>query len=82
MVMGVNGGGPGRECRASRTSTVPAARFRTVQLLSHSRGLLAVIYAVPRHKRVDLVGCDLANDDEYYIADLRSNAVVAAARRL
>lgn len=40
------------------------------------------IFAVPRHDRVDLVGCDLANDDEYDIADLHPIAVVTAARRL
>ncbi|WP_143060566.1 hypothetical protein [Amycolatopsis tolypomycina] len=40
------------------------------------------IHAVPRHERVDLVGCDLANDDEYDIADLGPITVVAAARRL
>ncbi|OXM59760.1 hypothetical protein [Amycolatopsis vastitatis] len=28
------------------------------------------IYAVPRHDRVDLVGCDLDNDDEYDVEGL------------
>jgi hypothetical protein len=28
------------------------------------------IYAVPRHERVDLVGCDLDNDDEYDVDGL------------
>lgn len=45
-------------------------------------GSSIAIYAVPRHERVDLVGCDLANDDEYDIAGLRPIAVVSAARRL
>jgi hypothetical protein len=38
------------------------------------------IYAVARHERVDLVGCDLANDDEYDVADLDPIAVVTATR--
>jgi hypothetical protein len=43
-------------------------------------GSLIAIYAVPRHERVDLVGCDLANDDEYDVADLDPIAVVSATR--
>ncbi|QKV74087.1 hypothetical protein [Amycolatopsis sp. Hca4] len=37
------------------------------------------IYAVPRHERVDLVGCDLDNDDEYDIAGLDPICVVTTA---
>ncbi|MFB9686001.1 hypothetical protein [Amycolatopsis plumensis] len=38
------------------------------------------IYAVPRHERVDLIGCDLANDDEYDIAGLIPAASVSTSR--
>ncbi|OXM61374.1 hypothetical protein CF165_38520 [Amycolatopsis vastitatis] len=34
------------------------------------------IYAVPRHERVDLVGCDLDNDDEYDVDGLESVCVL------
>ncbi|MEV6871598.1 hypothetical protein [Amycolatopsis sp. NPDC051128] len=37
------------------------------------------IYAVPRHERVDLVGCDLDNDDEYDVAGLDPICVVTTA---
>jgi hypothetical protein len=43
-------------------------------------GSPVAIYAVPRHERVDLVGCDLDNDDEYDITDLAPICVVATAR--
>jgi hypothetical protein len=39
------------------------------------------IYAVPRHDRVDLVGCDLANDDEYDVAGLTPISVVSTCPR-
>jgi hypothetical protein len=44
-------------------------------------GSPTAIYAVPRHDRVDLVGCDLANDDEYDIAGLTPAAEVAVCPR-
>ncbi|MGW5721589.1 hypothetical protein ACWEVP_35820 [Amycolatopsis sp. NPDC003865] len=43
-------------------------------------GSPTLIYAVPRHERVDLVGCDLANDDEYDIAGLAPAGSVSTGR--
>ncbi len=43
-------------------------------------GSPVAIYAVPRHERVDLVGCDLDNDDECDIAELAPICVVVTAR--
>lgn len=43
-------------------------------------GSPTLIYAVPRHDRVDLVGCDLANDDEYDIAGLTPTGPVTTSR--
>ena len=37
------------------------------------------IYAVPRHERVDLVGCDLDNDDEYDVDGLNPIGVVTTS---
>ncbi|MET8848513.1 hypothetical protein [Amycolatopsis sp. NPDC004625] len=43
-------------------------------------GSQVAIYAVPRHKRVDLVGCDLDNDDEYDVAGLDPVCAVMVTR--
>lgn len=37
------------------------------------------VYAVPRHERVDLVGCDLDNDDEYDVDGLDPVCVLMAS---
>jgi hypothetical protein len=37
------------------------------------------IYAVPRHEGVDLVGCDLDNDDEYDVEGLPPICVLTVA---
>jgi hypothetical protein len=37
------------------------------------------IYAVPRHEHVDLVGCDLDNDDEYDVDGLDPTCVLTAS---
>ncbi|WP_410631104.1 hypothetical protein [Amycolatopsis sp. cmx-4-83] len=41
-------------------------------------GSPTLIYAVPRHERVDLVGRDLDNDDEYDVSGLAPAANVSA----
>ncbi|WP_370964788.1 hypothetical protein [Amycolatopsis sp. cg9] len=47
-------------------------------------GSPTLIYAVPRHERVDLVGCDLDNDDEYDVSGIVPTASISIdeARRL
>ncbi|WIV52934.1 hypothetical protein [Amycolatopsis nalaikhensis] len=42
-------------------------------------GSPTLIYAVARHERVDLVGCDLANDDEYDICGLTPAASISTS---
>jgi len=56
-------GGAVCSLRCARLTAAVCPRYTTA-------GSSIAVYAVPRHDRVDLVGCDLDNDDEYDVAGL------------
>ncbi len=64
-----------------RKSSLKCARLTAAVCPHYTDSSPTAIYAVPRHDRVDLVGCDLPNDDQYDIAGLTPVSMVSACPR-